>query len=1026
MSLFQNMKARSIGPAGMSGRITAIDVVNHQPEIIYAGAASGGLWKSESGGIHWEPIFDQQKVASIGAIAVYQKNPDILWVGTGEGNPRNSQTNGYGVYRSLDGGKHWQCMGLEETRNIHRIIIHPDNPDIIYVGAQGAAWGDHPQRGVFKSTDGGKSWRKVLYVNEKTGIADLVMDPRNPNKLLAAMWEFRRTPWSFTSGGPGSGLYISYDGGESWEKRTHQDGLPQGELGRMGLAIAPSSPNIIYALIESKKNALYKSTDGGFNWRKINDKEDIGNRPFYYYDIFVDPQNENRLYSIHSLVTVSEDGGKSFNQLFSYSAVHPDHHAWWIHPTNPNFLIDGNDGGLAISRDRGKTWRFVENLPLAQFYHINVDNDIPYHVYGGMQDNGSWRGPAYTWRSGGIRNAYWEELFFGDGFDVVPHPTDSQVGYAMSQGGNLGRYDLRTGLTTFIKPVHPEGVFLRFNWNAGIAQDPFDENTIYYGSQFLHKSTDRGDNWEIISPDLTTNDPQKQQQLESGGLTYDVTQAENHTTIIAIAPSPVERGLIWVGTDDGNLQLTRDGGKSWTNLSDRIKEAPKGAWIPQIHPSAFQAGEAYVVMNHYRMHDYNPYVFRTRNYGKSWERIVNEQDVWGYALSIVQDPIEPRLLFLGTEYGLYVSVDEGENWNKWEHGYPTVSTMDLKIHPREHDLVIGTFGRAAYVLDDIRPLRALARQGTSLLDQTVAAFEVPTAYQANRQQATGTRFAGWSIFQGENRPFGAMISFYVKEGAAKDGRTAEGEKPRGQDSVKIEILSAAAEHVRSLRMLPDTGLNRINWNLRHDGVLRPGSSGRAARFGPPSGIEALPGVYTINISYKGETASTSVEVKPDPRMQVSQDALQARFELLKQLENKMAQLGKGLKQLDAAKESIELVIKQLPKEGETADAIRQQAKELNKQINEIKERILPKEGVQGIRRDPNLLLAKAGVAGRYLSSSVDMPGDTHKMIAKQSEAAMDEALASIQDFFKKDWEAFRSRVEAAALSPFVQLNEKGE
>ncbi|MEL7531612.1 MAG: hypothetical protein AAFN10_09905, partial [Bacteroidota bacterium] len=605
--LLENWKARSIGPAGMSGRVTTIDVLRDNPAVIYIGTASGGLWKSESGGIKWKPLFDEEIVASIGALAIAPSNPDIIWVGTGEGNPRNSQSSGFGVYRSLDGGESWEAMGLENTRNVHRVIIHPDNPDIVWIGAQGSAWGDHPERGVYKTTDGGKTWRKVLYMNERTGIADLVQDPQNPNKLIAAMWEFRRWPWSFKSGGEGSGLYVSHDGGESWTKRTDADGLPKGELGRMGLAIAPSNPKIVYAIIEAKKNGFYRSTDGGKNWKLVNGKDEIGNRPFYYSDIFVDPVNENRIYSLYSMVSLSEDGGKSFRVMIPYSGVHPDHHAWYIHPDNPNYIIEGNDGGLNISHDRGMTWRFVENLPLAQFYHINIDNEIPYNVYGGMQDNGSWRGPAYVWRSGGIRNTYWEELFFGDGFDVVPDPEDNRYGYAMSQGGSVGRYDLETRSSKSIRPTHPDGEELRFNWNAAIAQDPFDAATIYYGSQYVHKSTDRGDNWEIISDDLTTNDPEKQKQRESGGLTFDVTNAENHTSIVAIAPSPVEKELLWVGSDDGRLHITRDGGENWTDLTAKMGGLPAGSWIPQIHASNHSAGEAFIVVNNYRRNDWTPY-----------------------------------------------------------------------------------------------------------------------------------------------------------------------------------------------------------------------------------------------------------------------------------------------------------------------------------------------------------------------------------------------------------------------------------
>ena len=595
MDLFKNMKTRNVGPAAMSGRITAIDAVHDDPSIIYAGSASGGLWKSTSGGITWDPIFDNERVHSIGAISIYQKNPNIIWVGTGEGNPRNSLNMGYGVYRSLDAGKTWQLMGLEKTRAIHRIIVHPDDPNTVFVGAIGSPWGEQEERGVYKTTDGGKTWKKILYIDAKTGVGEMIMDPNNPNKLLVNMWEHRRYPWIFYSGGASSGLHVTQDGGETWKKLDEKNGLPKGNLGRMGLAISKANSMKIYALVESSKNALYVSENGGDSFSMINDKPEIGDRPFYYFEIYADPKNADRLYTLYSRVGISEDGGRTFKELLSYEGVHPDHHAWYINPNDPKLLINGNDGGLNISRDGGKSWYFAENIPVGQWYHINVDNEVPYNIYGGLQDNGSWVGPAYVWRRDGIRNTYWQEIMFGDGFDVVSDPDNSRYGYAMSQGGNVARFDKETGHKRTIRPTHPDkDVFLRFNWNAAIAQDPHNSGTIYYGSQYLHKSTDRGETWEIISPDLTTNDPEKQKQQETGGLTFDITGAENHTTIIAIAPSPIDKNVIWVGTDDGNVQVTRDGGKTWTNTAAKLTGLPKGCWIPQIQASKYDAGEAWM------------------------------------------------------------------------------------------------------------------------------------------------------------------------------------------------------------------------------------------------------------------------------------------------------------------------------------------------------------------------------------------------------------------------------------------------
>jgi len=461
----KQMKARCIGPAGMSGRVTAIDAVHNNPAVIYLGTASGGVWKTENGGSSWQPLFDEQSLLNIGALAIQQSNPSVIWVGTGEGNPRNSLNIGGGLYKSLDGGRSWKMVGLEKTRNIHRIVVDPANPEVVYVAAIGNPYSPHPERGVYKTTDGGESWKLILHTNDTSGCADLVMDPSNPNKLLAAMWQHRRTPHSFTSGGSGSGLYMTFDGGKNWQQLGKKEGLPDGQFGRIGLAIAPSEPRRIYAMLEATKNGLYRSDDGGFNWELVNSSaQDVTNRPFYFQDIRVDPRNENRLYNIYQMISLSEDGGKSFKVIIPYSGIHPDHHAFWIHPTNPDFIIDGNDGGIGISRDRGKTWEFDEQLPFGQFYHISTDNELPYHVMGGMQDNGSWRGPAYVFSRTGIRNYMWKGLWDGDGFDVSPDPEHPNWVYAMSQGGNLGKYNVQTGQEMQLRPTAPDlKTRLRFN-----------------------------------------------------------------------------------------------------------------------------------------------------------------------------------------------------------------------------------------------------------------------------------------------------------------------------------------------------------------------------------------------------------------------------------------------------------------------------------------------------------------------------------------------------------------------------------
>lgn len=1004
------LNIRNIGPAGMSGRVTAIDVDLSDPDIIYVGTASGGAWKSTNGGIDWTPIFDDQPTQSVGALAVSQKNPDIIWIGTGEGNPRNSMNSGEGIYRSLDGGKTWTCMGLQATKTIHRILVHPDDPQVVYAGALGSVWGPNEERGVYKTTDGGKTWSKILYINEETGVADMVMDPSNPEKILVALWEFGRKPWTFNSGGEGSGLYVTHDGGENWTERTSEDGLPQGILGRIGLAIAPSDPNIVYAIVEAKKNGFYKSTDGGRTWRNLNAQGNYGNRPFYYSDIFVDPVNENRIYSLHSLVTYSEDGGKNWDVLLPYSGVHPDHHAFWVHPDDPDYIIEGNDGGLNISRDRGESWRFVPNLPLAQFYHISYDMDIPYNVAGGMQDNGSWVGPSQVWQRGGIRNAHWQEVYFGDGFDVVFKPDDNRYVYAMSQGGNVGMVDRETGMTKTIRPTHPDPeVELRFNWNAAIAQDPFNACGLYYGSQFVHYSTDCGDSWEIISPDLTTNDTSKQKQHLSGGLTIDDTQAENHTTILAIAPSPHDDNVIWVGTDDGNLQLTRDGGDTWTNLSDRLPGFKSGAWIPFIHLSAKNKGEAFVIVNDYRRNDYRPMAYHTNNFGESWTKIVDETQANGHALSIVQDLEEPNLLFLGTDFGLYISIDYGKNWTKWTH-FPSVSTADLAIHPREHDLIIGTFGRAAWIMDDIRPLRKIARTQGSVLEQELVLFDAPDAYQAEYKSYDGVRFTANGMFVGENRRGGAMMTVWRKA-------PENGEKKK--EKAKVYIMDMQGDTVRHFSTKLDTGMNRMYWPMNRNGVAYPSRRDRRPDADPPNGPSVLPGTYKVVVAMGAHRDSTQVTVKSDPRLNMSMTDLRAQDAAERELDAIVTKATEGFDRLKAARKTVDRVNKAMEM---APDSLKKEVKELGKamldSIAQLEALYMQPEGLKGIQRTSDNVMGKLYEARRYISAARGEPNQPAQRALRVARDRTAQALEQINDFFATDFSDYQEEVESMSIPLF--------
>lgn len=1051
MEKVKGMKPRSIGPAGMSGRITSIDAVVSNPDIIYAGAASGGLWKTTSAGINWEPVFDKEATLAIGAIAIQQDNPAVLWAGTGEGNPRNSLNGGYGIYKSLDAGKTWKLMGLEKTRHIHRIVIDPKNPNTVYVGAIGSPWGEHPERGVYKTTDGGATWKRVLFVDDKTGCAELVMDPSNPNKLFAAMWQHRRLPWTFTSGGPGSGLHVTVDGGETWTKLTSKEGLPEGELGRIGLAIARSKPDVVYALVENKKNALYRSTDGGSKWKKMNDNMDeIGDRPFYYSEIYVDTKNENRLYTIYSEVNMSEDGGKSFSKLLPYSGVHPDHHAWWIHPEDPSFIIEGNDGGLNISRDMGKNWHFIDNIPVGQFYHVNVDMAHPYNVYGGLQDNGSWAGPGYMWKDDGIRNYYWQPVMFGDGFDVTPDPDDNRYGYAMSQQGNLGRYDRETGYVKTIRPTHPDTkVKVRFNWNSAFALDPFDHNTIYYGSQFVHKSTNKGDTWEIISPDLTTNDPEKQKQHESGGITMDATGAENHCTILAIAPSPVEKGLIWIGTDDGKVQLTRDGGKSWTDVTAKITGMPKGAWIPQVKASTYKAGEVFVVVNNYRLFDYKPYLFRSRDFGQTWESMVSPAQVGdnNYTLAVVQDAVEPKLIFVGAENGLFVSLDEGKTYTKWTNEFPAgVPTMDLVIHPREHDLVIGTFGRAIYVLDDIRPLRQLAKEGSQILTKPLHVFSPPDAYQVTFQDPAGVLFPGNAMFQGENKRSGAMISYVInkpeekketpavksepkkgdKKSEAKPMEVKKEEKPGSKikyDSITLEVFNAQGEKIRTVKQKApeDNGISRMFWPMNEKGSARPSREKPRANAPEPGGSQVLPGSYKLRLTFGDKMDSTHILVKSDPRFNTPESTLVARYNMIKDLTKLTGVAAQATDRLRESKEIADEYEKKMKNEkrDDLKEAL-EKTKVVKDSLSAIMDYIVGKEDKrQGIVRQPDPTpVSYIFTAQRYIATSKDPVSATDQRVYKQAHDAIAGLVARVNKFYEKTWPEYQREMEKVSISPF--------
>ncbi len=1015
----KNYKPRNIGPAGMSGRITAIDAVHNHPEIIYVASASGGVWKTENGGASWKPVFEEQPIQNIGSVAICQSNPSVVWIGTGEGNPRNSVSLGEGIYKSMDGGKTWKCMGLQKTRNIHRIILDPNNPDVIYAGAIGNPYAEHGERGVYKSTDGGETWKLLLHTNDTSGVGDMVMDPTNPNKLLVAMWQHRRTPWSFHSGGEGSGLYVTYDGGKNFRKLGKPEGLPDSVYGRIGLTICKSDPNRVYALIEAKKNGLYASDDGGQKWELVNsDPSVVTTRAFYFQDIRVDPNNENRLYNINQTITMSEDGGRTFKTVIPYSGIHPDHHAFWINPVNPDFILDGNDGGLAISHDRGRTWQFDEKLPLGQFYHINTDNSIPYHVMGGLQDNGSWHGPAYVWINSGLRNAYWAEVGGGDGFDVMSDPDNADWVYSMSQGGELGRYNINTGEQWQIKPPDPSPlIHQRFNWNAAIAQDPFDKSTIYYGSQFVNRSTNKGASWEIISPDMTTHDSAKIDQSSNGGLSIDITGAENYCTILAIEPSPKQKGVIWASTDDGNLQLTRDGGKTWTNFRGKIPGMPVGCWIPQIRASRFHPGEVFVVCNDYRRGDFKPYIFKSTDFGNTWTRLVDEKKVTGYALCIIEDPVEPNLVFVGTEQGLWISFDAGRSFQQFKNGYPSVSTYDFAIQEREADLVIATFGRALWVLDDIRPLRKLASNLGVLPSRKLISFEAPPAYEARFNNPSGIEYSIWGTYEGENRKPGASISFLLNKTTADTG------KSKIPDSAYAKIFDAANEQIRQLKIKADTGFNRFFWGLEEKGIRTAGRSGRrrGESAEEPGGLPVNPGMYKVVIEAGHEKDSLWVQVNDDPRSPLSREIRDARKAFNNRLNRLTLRVNDILERFNESEEVIAHVNENLKMmDSLKADTLRKTARKLQETIKGFREEISGKpQEKQGYGTPPQYTVNnRIGEARNNVLGKNTIPGEQEERLYREADEQVKALSVKVNEFYEGKWKNYRNLVEAAPVKLF--------
>ncbi|MGH9621895.1 MAG: WD40/YVTN/BNR-like repeat-containing protein, partial [Bryobacteraceae bacterium] len=937
--ILKNLRFRNLGPAAAGGRVSSVVGVPGNPDIYYVGAAAGGVFKSTDGGITWKAIFQKEPVASIGSIALAPSNPNLVWVGTGESKPRNDVIDGAGVYFSPDAGHSWKFMGLRDAGQISRVMVSPQNPKVVFVAALGNVWKPNAERGVFRTEDGGKTWKKVLYVDDSTGAADLAMQPGNPEVLFAAMWRFRRYPWTLMNGGDSSGIYRSTDGGATWKKLTK--GLPKGPLGRIGLAIAPSNPDHIYALIDAKNGILWQSTDMGDHWTKVSDNHALDVRPFYFSRLAVAPNDENKIYFMSMDLMESDDGGKTAH--LADRGVHVDHHAIWIDPRNPKRIIQGNDGGAFLSMNGAKSWRFLDGLPIEQFYQVAKDSEQPFHLCGGLQDNGAWCGPSSDLGRSGVTNADWRLVVGGDGQYAVPAPSDPHLVYTDAQNGWVLRLDKSTHLAPFQRPVletsedmPPSKLNYRFNWTAPIAVAPKNPDQVYLGANVLFQSLDGGNTWKAISGDLTRND--KTKQNDSGHpMAHDISGAENYDTILSIAIAPTDPKVIWVGTDDGYVQLTRNAGKTWTNVTSHIPGAPQWARVYKIGASPFDAGTAYVSFDAHMLGDRNAYVYKTSDYGQTWQSIANGLPA-SPVFVVREDPNQRGFLALGNDHGLFYSSDAGAHWHKWTAHFPTVPVFDLQFDKAMHDLIVATHGRGLFVFDDIRPIEQLTSQ--------IAADDFHVF-----QGGTGILYHHWQSDEGQPTPFsapnapgGVPIDYLLK---AKIEPSAE-QKAHHQTPVKIVVTDSAGTTVATHYGPSNTGINRFIWDMRYSGTRRLPSAipPEPPRPGAPPetrfftrGPLVLPGTYKIAVTVDGKTQTTTAKVEPDPNLhipesnfrEVDEAALQERSEF-RALNAMIERLTSLKQQLDHFRHTAEFE----PALQQKYTPLFSQAKDLEKKIDSLK------------------------------------------------------------------------------------------
>ena len=999
--------ARNIGAGVISGRVATITAVRENGRLtLFVGAAAGGVWKSVNNGSTFKPVFDKQPVQSIGALAIDPSNPKTVWAGTGESWTRNSVSIGDGIYRSTDGGENWTNMGLKDSERIAKIIVHPKDSNTVYACVPGKLWSDSDDRGLYKTSDGGKSWNKILAGgNQSTGCASLSMSARDANTMYAANWDFRRKGWTFRSGGENatapsaSAFYKTTDGGATWQELDQKSaqGLPPKPWGRIAIATAPSNPDVVYAMIESTHSALYRSSDGGKTWQEGDRSQMMVWRPFYFANLIVDPKDENKLYKAGGSLILSNDGGKSFS--FIQGGAHGDFHDVWIDPQNTDEIITCDDGGTWFSRDSGETWLKALNLPIGQFYHVSVDMSDPYHVFGGLQDNSVWVGDSSY--PGGISNHRWENLYGGDGFFALPDPNDANYVYVEEQGGTISRVNLRTLESRSIQPQQNYGEGkLRFNWNSPMHVSPSGDGAVYIGAQFLFRSRDHGQTWERISPDLTTNDPEKQKQEESGGVTVDNSAAETHTTIYSISESQINPQIIWVGTDDGNVQVTRDAGKTWTNVVANIPGLPKFSWVSWVEASRFAEGTAFAVFDRHTFGDMAPYVFKTSDFGKTWTPLTAPGTaVRGFAHVVKEDTVSSNLLFLGTEFGFWVSLDSGIHWAQYKgHDFPSVPVRDMAIHPRTSDLVLATHGRGIWIIDDISPLRQLTPEVRA---KDAVILESKSVEQ--RLMASGGWPEGDGNFVGNNPPDGALITYYQRR------RHIYGR-------MKLEVLDEKGQLVDILPASSRRGITRVVWSMR----LKPPKVPPAAVIAGEAtiGPRIVPGAYTIKLTRGSEVYTTQIVATLDARAKFSLEDRKQEFAATMRVFNLLGDLTFDVDRINAVRQELSLRAASLGQ-----DPLAGQLTDLSNKADTIRKKIVAtKEG--GAITGEERIREKTSQLYGALVSYEGRPADYYIARIDSLSHERQDVVDEFESFIAKDLQPANKALTAKKLAPITPLTRE--